>query len=103
MGGEGVDAVVRETSDSDRGAMDLLGIGGHLRDSCCPVTARCCGLGLGRKKVSVGFKAHSSWCLGCRRSQAQLILNTDSSHILDVCWMCACQLSSPNTSFLEFL
>lgn len=99
MGGEGVDAVVRETSDSDRGAMDLLGIGGHLRDSCCPVTARCCGLGLGRKKVSVGCKAHSSWCLGCRRSQAQLILTTESSHILDVCL----SVILPNTSFLEFL
>lgn len=72
LGGEGVGAVVRETSDSDR----RNGSAGHWRvpeGFLSPVTARCCSLGVGRKKVSVGPKAHSSWCLGCRRSQAQLI------------------------------
>lgn len=49
--------------------------------------------------MSVGRKACSLWCLGCRRSQAQLILNTEFSHILDVC----VSVILPNTSSLEFL
>ena len=71
--------MVRETYDNDR-AMDQPGFVGHPWVPAAKVQE----LGVGRK-TECGHRAHSSWCLGCGRPQAQLILNTDSSPILDVC------------------
>lgn len=49
LGGEGADAVVRDTSDNDRGQRALVGVGGHA--TCSPVTEWCCRLGNREKRM----------------------------------------------------
>lgn len=98
--GEGGKAVVRDTSGKDREAKGRLGVGGHLTGFRQPSDCKVLQAGQwGERECGYGAQVSQLTLLGCGRSQVHLILNTDSSQILDVCVL----VTFPNAAFVEFL